>query len=485
MKYAGSSVAVLVVGALSCAGCPGVDGTGGDSGDTDTDTGTAPGVVRLQARVLATGLENPFEVLVGPEPDTLWVTERTAKRISRVSTVDGAVTPLLTIDEVLVTPSTQDGLLGMALAGDDVFVAYTYAGDGGVRQTKIVRYPFDRESGAFGEGTAIVTGMPGSVDHNGGRLRLGPDGQLYYTIGDQGHNQLSLFCEENRAQTVPTAEQVEAQDWIAYQGKTLRIGLDGSIPADNPTFEGVRSHVYTVGHRNPQGLSFGADGRLWSVEHGPKTDDELNRLVAGGNYGWPFVAGYQDDQVYVWANWSASQDPPCADLEYSDFEIPASVPQQQESDWDAPSNYNPPVLTFGTVQDGFDFQDEDCAESGLFFLCWPSVAPSSVEAYEAAGIPGMEGRLFVTSLKVGNLYAVDPESPDAAPPIVFHSVDRLRDTAFSDGGERIWVATDSQGFALGEGGEPTDALQNPGAILELTVRKEGTPPDPPEDGRAR
>ena len=80
---------------------------------------------------------------------------------------------------------------------------------------------------------------------------------------------------------------------------------DGSIPDDNPVLEGVRSHVYSYGHRNPQGLVFDADGQLFAAEHGPSTNDEVNRIEAGGSYGWPEVAGRQDDRAYAYANWSA------------------------------------------------------------------------------------------------------------------------------------------------------------------------------------
>src|SRR3954469_18817856 len=75
--------------------------------------------------------------------------------------------------------------------------------------------------------------------------------------------------------------------------------MDGSIPSDNPVIAGVRSHVYSYGHRNPQGLVFGPDGKLYESEHGPNTDDEINLIRAGGNYGWPYVAGYRDDQSYA------------------------------------------------------------------------------------------------------------------------------------------------------------------------------------------
>src|SRR4029079_12218968 len=126
---------------------------------------------------------------------------------------------------------------------------------------------------------------------------------------------------------------ISARDWKTYQGKVLRLNLDGSIPSDNPVLNGVRSHIYSYGHRNPQGIVFGPDGTLYESEHGPDTDDEVNVIEAGKNYGWPFVAGYRDDNVYVWANWPASTPAPCASLTFNPHRIPASVPQQHETAW--------------------------------------------------------------------------------------------------------------------------------------------------------
>ena len=162
---------------------------------------------------------------------------------------------------------------------------------------------------------------------------FGLDQKLYLTIGDQGYNQLSLYCTPIRSQELPTTDDVRARNFQRYEGKVLRIGLDGSIPADNPMLDGVRSHVYSYGHRNAQGLIQAPDGKLYASEHGPSMDDELNLIQAGKNYGWPYVAGYQDDRVYVYANWSRSAPAPCSTLKFNDIVAPPSVPQQKESAW--------------------------------------------------------------------------------------------------------------------------------------------------------
>ena len=104
---------------------------------------------------------------------------------------------------------------------------------------------------------------------------------LYYTISDQGKNQLALLCLNNQAQKLPTTEQVVAKDWRAYEGKVLRMNLDGSIPSDNPEINGVKSHIYTYGHRNAQGIAAGPNGDIYIAEHGDNSDDEINRLQPG------------------------------------------------------------------------------------------------------------------------------------------------------------------------------------------------------------
>ena len=158
----------------------------------------------------------------------------------------------------------------------------------------------------------VIMGLPTHDDHVGGRLVIGRDLKLYLTIGDQGSNFGANRCNANHAQDLPTMSSGQREDWSNYQGKILRINLDGSIPADNPAINGVRSHVFSYGHRNPLGLVVGPKGEIYESEHGPNTDDEVNLIEGGRNYGWPNVAGYRDGKTYVYANWSASKPTPCS-----------------------------------------------------------------------------------------------------------------------------------------------------------------------------
>lgn len=434
-------------------------------------------------RVVTTGLDFPWEMTWGPD-GFLWVTERVGKRVTRVRPSDGFKTTALTIPDVYQMDSGQDGVLGMALhpelltgrGNDYVYVAYTYdadvSADGPNRRVKIRRYTYNAISHTLGSPLDIITDLPASDDHNGGRLVFGPDGKLYYTIGDQGGNQFANVCNPIQSQELPTAAEVHARDWTTYQGKVLRLNPDGSIPSDNPTLAGVVSHIYSYGHRNPQGIVFGPDGTLYSCEHGPKTDDEVNLIVAGKNYGWPHVAGDQDDRAYVYGNWSASTGMPCRALTYSNYIIPPSVPQQQESDWSHP-DFVPPLKTLYTVDNGYNFQDPACAKDELYYICWPTVAPSSLDFYTASenGIPGWSNSLLMPTLKRGTLYRLKLSS-DGRKTVgdaigYFSTPNRYRDLALHPDKRRLYLCTDSEGVTSGPMGGHTTNLTHPGAILEF------------------
>jgi PQQ-dependent dehydrogenase (s-GDH family) len=429
------------------------------------------------ARVLTTGLQNPWEVTWGPD-GFLWVTEKSAGRVTRVHPTDGSQATALKIDEVVATEGAQDGLLGMALhpqllRGTDnqyVYLAYTYDADpapGSLdRRMKISRYAYDSETEKLRDPVDLITGLPASNDHNSGRLVFGPDHKLYYTIGDQGNNQFANYCKPIRSQMVPTADEVQNNDWTTYQGKILRLDLDGSVPADNPVIDGVRSHVYSYGHRNAQGIVFGPDQQLYANEHGPKTDDEVNIIHAGKNYGWPHVVGYQDDQAYVYGNWSASQGVPCGALDYDDYVIPPSVPTQEESAFNDP--FVPPIKTFFTVRDGFDFLDPRCPVEE--FLCWPTLAPSSFDFYTATdGVPGWDNSLLMPTLKSGTVYrlklSADGDAIRGRRVPYWRTVNRYRDIAINPNNRTFYVATDASGLARNRWGRPTLELENPGSIL--------------------
>ena len=422
--------------------------------------------------VIAEGLAAPWDMVWGPD-NHIWVSEREGSRIISVDPKTGEKKLVGSIPDVKVGPQ-HEGVLGIALDPDlgkngsknNVYIAHTYM-DGGREHARIVRFHYDPQTRKIADPKVILSNMPAGDDHNGGRLRFGPDGTLYYSIGEQGHNQGANACKPNYAQRLPTADELDKADFTAYAGKILRLNTDGSVPDDNPTLNGVRSHVYTYGHRNPQGLVWVGD-TLFECEHGPSTDDEINLIEAGGNYGWPNVAGFQDDLSYAYYNWSEAEN--CADLPYDANHAPSGVPMTKESRWPTPDNFRPPLRTFYTVPDGYNFDDTLCGD--LPYLCWPTLAPSSLAWYPDDGpIPGWGNSLLVTSLKNGALYRL-PLNPDGKTVQgdqwkYFHTPNRYRAALVSPDGRDIYVATDVSGNVMDENGRPVNAMRNPGSILKF------------------
>jgi len=424
-------------------------------------------------RVIKNGLSAPWEVRLGPD-DQLWITERTGRRVIRVNPETGAVTPAISIDESYDPgESWHEGVLGLALhpellkntGHDYVYVAYTYdvdPGPGLSRRLKLRRYTYDQTKSTLSSPLDLITNLPAHDDHGGGRLVFGPDQKLYLTRGDNGGNWLQNYCSPNLSQDLPTASQVSARDWSTYVGKILRINLDGSIPADNPAINGVRSHIYTYGHRNPQGLQFGPNGLLYSSEHGPGTDDELNLIVAGSNYGWPHVAGYRDDRGYVYANWSQSKGTACSALKFDEYQAPPSVPRQRESEWKG--TFVPPIRSFFTVPENYDFQKSGGA----------TIAAGGLSIYSAAnGIPGWANSVLQTGMTMGRVYRVklsqDGRTAVGESEELFRTANRYRDIEIGRDQRTFYLVTDNDG--LGRTTDPSGAsvrtFANPGSVLEF------------------
>ncbi|MDP4264692.1 MAG: PQQ-dependent sugar dehydrogenase [Bacteroidota bacterium] len=235
----------------------------------NTNNVEPPGAVEIKDSAIVTNLNFPWEILWGPD-NYIWMTERGGK-ISRVNPTTGVVTPLLTISEVV--SNNEGGLLGMVLhpnfsATPQVFVVYDYNNAGNYRE-KVVRYIYNGTT--LTGPLTLIDNIAASSIHNGSRLVITPDLKLFISTGDASN------------QSLP-------QNTSALNGKILRINLDGTIPADNPV---PGNPYWSLGHRNPQGLVF-ANNKLYSSEHGPDNDDEINIIEKGRNYGWPNVEGYCD-----------------------------------------------------------------------------------------------------------------------------------------------------------------------------------------------
>jgi PQQ-dependent dehydrogenase (s-GDH family) len=415
------------------------------------------------SRVVATGFEDPWEVAWGPD-GFLWITERRGKRVVRVDPATGDRKVAVTIDEVHQALA-QDGLLGLVLhpqllrGSNFVYVMYTYDADPGVaeeRRAKIRRYTYDPASQQLGSPVDLLTGLPHGPDHGASRIVFGPDGKLYASRGDHGSNFLAYYCVPIRAQELPAERDILARNWRDYEGKILRVNVDGSIPDDNPVLNGVRSHVFSYGHRNPQGMAFGPDGRLYESEHGQDTDDEVNRIDAGRNYGWPLIAGYKDDLYYTYANWSGSAPMPCASLEYS-RDVPSTVPRIKESAV-ALADFTPPLKTFFTVPSTYDVRARGNATAAL----------AGLEVYASPAIPGWSPSILVAGMTSGAIYRMSLDASSEPPRTYFKTEDRYRDLAIAPDGLRIYVVTDVRGRVVTGTGDLTPSLRNPGALLEFT-----------------
>ena len=169
----------------------------------------------------------------------------------------------------------EGGLLGIVLhpsfSTNNILYLYETYQESNQTFNRVIQYSYFANK--LNKEKTIIDKIPGATYHDGGRMAFGPDGKLYTTTGDATQEKL-------------------AQNLDSLAGKILRMNDDGSLPSDNPFSE---SFVYSYGHRNPQGLAWDSAGQLWSTEHGPSGlqsgYDELNKIVSGGNYGWPLYEG--------------------------------------------------------------------------------------------------------------------------------------------------------------------------------------------------
>ena len=333
------------------------------------------GATTVTASALAGNLTTIWELAWGPD-NFIWMTERPG-RISRVNPVTGQVSLLLSVPDV--TETGESGLLGLAvveaaplsvppMATYWVFAVYNYT-DAGVLKEKLVRYTYTAGATTLANPLVLLGNIPATTTHSGSRLLVLADRTILITTGD--------------AQQLP-----QAQNPASLNGKILRLNLDGTIPADNPT---PGSLVYTLGHRNPQGLVQLPNGRVYSSEHGPSSNDEINKIESGRNYGWPNVEGFCN--------------------------LPA------EATFCAANNVREPLTTWT-----------------------PTIAPAGLTYYDHPAIPGWRGSLLLAVLKDSKLtqLTLDAAGLVATPgPDYLTTFGRLRAICVSPQG-KVYVGTSNR-----------------------------------------
>jgi glucose/arabinose dehydrogenase len=251
-----SALAIAALAAALAACAPGAAVSPGPG------PGPAPEVTLAPSpEVIAEGLDAPWSIAF--HDGTALVSERDTARILEVG-ADGETREVGRIDGV--QPGGEGGLLGIAVHEGELFTYFTAEGENRVERRELRG---DAGELSLGEPATVIDGIPVAGNHNGGRIAIGPDGMLYVTTGDAG-------------------DRESAQDPEALSGKILRLTPAGEVPDDNPV---AGSPVYTLGHRNPQGIAWDAEGTMYASEFGQNTWDELNVIEPGANYGWPEVEG--------------------------------------------------------------------------------------------------------------------------------------------------------------------------------------------------
>lgn len=429
-------------------------------------------------RTVISGLNSAWEVLFGPN-DSLWVTENKSYLISRINIANGAKTVLLdlratdgTINFTAASPNQpQGGLMGLAIhpnlyssdpavraAKPWVYAAYVYnkgscpgTNTSCIYTTKIVRFTYSGNT--LSSPVTIISTIPGSSDHNSGRLVFSPviepgadaahtQYRLYYTVGDMGAGQFLNTTRTENAQNVNVME-----------GKVLRLnsesdgdpGQDAWIPNDNPFFEASaitpQDYVFSLGHRNAQGLAWGnvaGTDFLYSTEQMDRTDDEINIIEAGKNYGWDQVSGYCDDNV-------------------NGFKIGQNTSANESAFCTATPTHREPIFT--TFTETAANMPALMAQSNN--ALWPTIASSSVDFYGQNKIPGWNYSLLISPLKHDKIYRVRLNSAGtdvAGDTISYFRGDgnRVRRIRISPDGLKFYVARDA------------GASLNGGAIMEYT-----------------
>jgi glucose/arabinose dehydrogenase len=382
-----SLVLLACVAALACS-CHARGGADADAARTPAQAAASP--IQREAEAVeptfaiteVASFQSPWALAFLPDGRLLVTEKRGALKLVQPGGAIGDITGVPKVDfggqgglgDVALHPQFADNGL--------VYLSYAEAGEGDLRGAAVARAKLkldDKGGGALSGLQVIWRQQPkvGGRGHFGHRLLFGPDGKLWISSGE-------------RQQFTP------AQDMATNLGKILRLNDDGSVPADNPFAErgGVTAQIWSLGHRNPLGLAWDAQGRLWCAEMGPAGGDELNLIERGKNYGWPVVSNGDN---------------------YDGTPIP---------DHDTAPQYEAPKLSWN-----------------------PVIAPGGLIVYQGSVFPEWKGNVLLAGLKSQALVRVALDGGHAREVARYAMGRRIRAVAQGPDGD-VWLLEDEDGGRL-------------------------------------
>lgn len=394
---------------------------------------------------LGATLRTPWELTYGPD-NFLWVTDSGGK-VSRIDPAVGTKTVVYTAGDycpgsplekspLCFQPNIGVGTLGLALHPDfpgTPYIYYVYSYNSGnntapATKFKIVRLTWNPVTASVTTATDLVLMMPTGYDHLGGRLIATKQSGNYYLYMSCGDNGISEINSPTCYSPQSSNPNNFAQDPNYKNGKIHRFNIDGTIPPDNPV---PGNSMFTRGHRNPQGLIYNpVKNVLYDTEHGDQTDDEINVLESGKNYGWKNVRGYHNDNNFA------------GEAAYISSYVP-----------------NPAVAGDALKEPLYAWCSAPMPVSAVY-LDWCTPAPTDGVYYGSAGIPGWGNSLLVVSLKDGSntdpgvhQFLLDSTGkalyPGVTAPTRYFTADkdingRLRDIAVSSDGKTIFLINNGE-----------------------------------------
>jgi aldose sugar dehydrogenase len=437
---------------------------------------------------LPTTINTPWEITYGPD-NYLWLTEN-GGIVSRVDPITGAKQMVYTAPDYFngspleqlqacFMPDIGHGTLGLALHPDFLnnatpFIYFLYSYNSGssvqpVTRFKVVRLTWDAVNETVFAVTDLITNLPTGYDHLGGRVMAINRNGINYLFVSMGDNGISEQNDPTCYNPQSSNPNILAQDPNFKNGKIHRFNIDGTIPFDNPL---PGNSFYTRGHRNPQGLMYNYnEDILYDAEHGDRTDDEINILESGMNYGWKYVRGYHADNNFP------------GEAAYI-------------------SNYVPyPGIANDQLKEAFYSFCAVIPDTSSNYLDWCTVAPSDGIYYGSSGIPEWTNSLLVVTLKNGAVtdqqlfrFKLNPDGMSLAPslpndpnPETFFAADqglngRLRDIAISPDGMTLYLINNG---GLNNGSSVPDKITvynyDPTALPEISSNKINVFPNPAHD----